>query len=99
MEYTQAEILQTVRMTEMEHLDIRTVTLSLSLRDCVGGSVAETARASAPKLNARQHAGLDGRRDRQRIGASWNKKFTDARFPDRKRRDACVGLCDAQARD
>ena len=34
MEYTQAEILQTVAMTEMEHLDIRTVTLSLSLRDC-----------------------------------------------------------------
>ena len=27
MEYTQTEILQTVRMTEMEHLDIRTVTL------------------------------------------------------------------------
>ena len=33
MEYTQAEILQTVRMTEMEHLDVRTVTLGLSLRD------------------------------------------------------------------
>ncbi|MEJ7712326.1 MAG: hypothetical protein WKF84_21325 [Pyrinomonadaceae bacterium] len=31
MEYTQAEIFQTVRMTEMEHLDIRTVTLGLSL--------------------------------------------------------------------
>ena len=26
MEYTQAEILQTIAMTEMEHLDIRTVT-------------------------------------------------------------------------
>ncbi len=34
MEYSQAEILQTVRMTEMEHLDVRTVTLGLSLRDC-----------------------------------------------------------------
>ena len=33
MEYTQTEILQTIAMTEMEHLDIRTVTLSLSLRD------------------------------------------------------------------
>ena len=35
MEYTQAEILQTVRMTEMEHLAVRTVTLGLSRRDCV----------------------------------------------------------------
>ncbi len=40
MEYTQAEILQTVRMTEMEHLDIRTVTLGLSLRDCATDSIS-----------------------------------------------------------
>ena len=39
MEYTQAEIHQTVRMTEMEHLDIRTVTLGLSLRDCATDSI------------------------------------------------------------
>jgi uncharacterized protein (UPF0210 family) len=43
MEYTQAEILQTVRMTEMEHLDVRTVTLGLSLRDCVGDTIERTA--------------------------------------------------------
>src|SRR3979490_2562376 len=42
MEYTQAEILQTVRMTEMEHLDIRTVTLGLSLRDCATESIETT---------------------------------------------------------
>src|SRR5258706_16206241 len=40
MEYTQAEILLTVRMTEMEHLDIRTVTLGLSLRDCATDSIS-----------------------------------------------------------
>ena len=45
MEYSQAEILQTVRMTEMEHLDVRTVTLGLSLRDCVRNSIEETADA------------------------------------------------------
>ncbi len=45
MEYTQAEILQTVRMTEMEHLDVRTVTLGLSLRDCVRAGIEETAEA------------------------------------------------------
>jgi uncharacterized protein (UPF0210 family) len=50
MEYTQAEILQTVRMTEMEHLDVRTVTLGLSLRDCVRTTVAETADAVREKI-------------------------------------------------
>src|ERR1051325_9472695 len=34
MEDPQGEILQTVAMTEMEHLDVRTVTLGLSLLDC-----------------------------------------------------------------
>lgn len=50
MEYTQAEILQTVRMTEMEHLDIRTVTLGLSLRDCASDSVERTAARVREKI-------------------------------------------------
>jgi uncharacterized protein (UPF0210 family) len=50
MEYSQAEILQTVRMTEMEHLDIRTVTLGLSLLDCAGGSVQSTADRVREKI-------------------------------------------------
>src|SRR5881394_80222 len=50
MEYTQAEILQTVRMTEMEHLDIRTVTLGLSLRDCVSDTIATTAERVREKI-------------------------------------------------
>jgi uncharacterized protein (UPF0210 family) len=50
MEYTQAEILQTVRMTEMEHLDIRTVTLGLSLRDCISDSVETTAQRVREKI-------------------------------------------------
>src|SRR5918911_5430974 len=50
MEYTQAEILQTVRMTEIEHLDVRTVTLGLSLRDCVRASLQETADAVREKI-------------------------------------------------
>jgi uncharacterized protein (UPF0210 family) len=50
MEYTQAEILQTVRMTEMEHLDVRTVTLGLSLRDCVRTTIAETADVVREKI-------------------------------------------------
>jgi uncharacterized protein len=43
MDYSQAEILQTIRMTQMEHLDIRTVTLGLSLLDCAGATAGETA--------------------------------------------------------
>jgi uncharacterized protein (UPF0210 family) len=50
MEYTQAEILQTVRMTEMEHLDIRTVTLGLSLRDCATDSIERTAERVREKI-------------------------------------------------
>lgn len=50
MEYTQAEILQTVRMTEMEHLDVRTVTLGLSLRDCVSDSIERTAARAREKI-------------------------------------------------
>ena len=40
MEYSQIEILETIRMTEMEHLDIRTVTMGISLRDCADSSNA-----------------------------------------------------------
>ncbi len=32
--YTQDEILETIRMVEMENLDIRTITMGISLRDC-----------------------------------------------------------------
>jgi uncharacterized protein (UPF0210 family) len=40
MDYSQSEILETIRMTEMEHLDIRTVTMGISLRDCADSSIA-----------------------------------------------------------
>jgi uncharacterized protein (UPF0210 family) len=50
MEYTQAEILQTVRMTEMEHLDVRTVTLGISLYDCATDSVERTAERVRAKI-------------------------------------------------
>ena len=52
MEYSQAEILQTVRMTEMEHLDIRTVTLGLSLLDCATDSIESTAVRVREKIES-----------------------------------------------
>src|SRR5947209_18563554 len=62
MEYTQAEILQTIRMTEMEHLDVRTVTLGISLRDCASESIERTAervRAKIEQTAARLVATVD----------------------------------------
>jgi uncharacterized protein (UPF0210 family) len=50
MEYSQAEILQTVAMTEMEHLDVRTVTLGLSLRDCSGETIDSVAARAVNKI-------------------------------------------------
>ena len=50
MEYSQSEILQTVAMTEMEHLDVRTVTLSLSLRDCASETISRTAERASEKI-------------------------------------------------
>ena len=50
MEYTQAEILQTVAMTEMEHLDVRTVTLGLNLLDCTSDSITATAQKAGEKI-------------------------------------------------
>src|SRR5438105_9107105 len=50
MEYTKSEILETVRMTEMEHLDIRTITLGLSLRDCATESMSSTAERAREKI-------------------------------------------------
>src|SRR5258708_19539428 len=51
MEYSQAEILQTVAMTEMEHLDVRTVTLGVSLRDCAGETIPRTAERAVEKIH------------------------------------------------
>lgn len=34
MSYDFEEVLETIKMTEIEHFDIRTVTMGISLRDC-----------------------------------------------------------------
>jgi uncharacterized protein (UPF0210 family) len=50
MDFTQREILETVRMTEMERLDIRTVTMGINLHDCASRSAEEMARSVADKI-------------------------------------------------
>ena len=42
MSYEFDEILETIRMTELENFDIRTVTLGINLRDCVGSDIKTT---------------------------------------------------------
>ncbi len=37
------DIIETIKMIEEEHLDIRTVTMGISLVDCIRGSIKETA--------------------------------------------------------
>lgn len=53
MDFSQREILETVRMTEMEHLDIRTVTLGLNLADCASRVTQETADSVYEKITKR----------------------------------------------
>ena len=37
------EVLETINMVEREHLDIRTVTMGISLLPCIGGTAEKTA--------------------------------------------------------
>lgn len=43
--YTKFDVLETIDMVAKEHLDIRTITMGISLFPCVRGSTEETARA------------------------------------------------------
>ena len=40
--FSTREILETIKMIQMEHLDIRTTTMGISLFDCISSSVEET---------------------------------------------------------
>lgn len=50
MQYTQREIIETIRMTEMEHLDIRTVTMGINLRDCADSDINRVCEKVYNKL-------------------------------------------------
>ncbi len=50
MSWSRDEILETVRMLETEHLDIRTVTLGISLLDCGGSDASEVGRRVEEKI-------------------------------------------------
>ncbi|MCA0445116.1 MAG: PFL family protein [Bacteroidetes bacterium] len=50
MSYNFDEIIQTLRMTELDHFDIRTVTLGISLRDCASRNADTTAQKIYDKI-------------------------------------------------
>ncbi|AYO32011.1 PFL family protein [Biomaibacter acetigenes] len=50
MNFTRDEVIETIRMVQAENLDIRTITLGVSLRDCAGESVEAVARKVYDKL-------------------------------------------------
>lgn len=50
MQYEFEEILETIRMTEIEHFDIRTVTLGISLRDCHDRNIEVTKQKIYDKI-------------------------------------------------
>ncbi|HHW02298.1 MAG TPA: PFL family protein [Thermoanaerobacterales bacterium] len=52
MNFTRDEIIETIRMVQAENLDIRTITLGVSLRDCASDNVEVTARRIYDKLTS-----------------------------------------------
>lgn len=50
MLFSPQEIIETLMMTEMEHLDIRTITLGISLRDCADSSMSRVCDRVTSKI-------------------------------------------------
>jgi len=53
LNFTKDEILQTIRMVQSENLDIRTITMGISLRDCCHEDMKETARKIYDKITTK----------------------------------------------
>lgn len=51
--YTSSEVYETIRMIEEENLDIRTITMGISLRDCASESTARTCEKIYDKITRR----------------------------------------------
>ena len=59
--FNYGDVLETINMVEKEHLDIRTVTMGISLLPCIGGSAEATAKKvydTVCKSNFRAFAGI-----------------------------------------
>ena len=50
IQFSPEEILETIRMVQMENLDIRTITMGISLRNCADASLEGAAKKSYEKI-------------------------------------------------
>jgi hypothetical protein len=50
LQYSPQEIVETIRMVQMESLDIRTITMGVSLRDCADSDLARSAAKAYDKI-------------------------------------------------
>ena len=50
MRFTPQEIIETIRMVQMDRLDIRTITMGISLRDCAHPDLKTSAQKSYDKV-------------------------------------------------
>lgn len=62
------QILETIRMVEEENLDIRTITMGISLLDCIRGNVETTCQAIYDKIT-------DKARDLVKVGEQIESEF------------------------
>ena len=53
MVYEVSELLETIKMVESEHLDIRTVTMAISLRDTITDNIDRTCSKIYDKIMRR----------------------------------------------
>ena len=47
------EILETISMINSQHLDVRTITMGISLLDCIGNTVSETCERVYEKITTK----------------------------------------------
>lgn len=66
MPYEFEEILETIKMTEIEHFDIRTVTMGISLRDCSDRNIAVTTQKIYEKILRLGSAHVENAREIER---------------------------------
>jgi uncharacterized protein (UPF0210 family) len=53
LKFSPSEIVETIRMVQMEKLDIRTITMGISLRDCAHHDMQAAAKRAYDKICAR----------------------------------------------
>ena len=57
IQFSPEEILETIRMVQMENLDIRTITMGISLRNCADPNLEAAAKKSYEKILAAPRRG------------------------------------------